>query len=191
MDKFSPEIQSLRTDIEQLMGHAMRTPADFNLLSLQVWNDCHENISPTTLKRLWGYIDGAAIPRHNTLSVLSRLLGYGEWDDYLRQLPIRNNIESELFTGDGIRSSELKKGESIEVAWLPNRCCVFRYEGEQRFTVMESSNSKLQVGDTFAAACFLVGRPMHLDNIVRNGQALMNYVAGKKHGLTYAKRIDK
>ena len=189
LTKQSPEIVSLRADIERLMGRPMRTPADFDWLNLRIWETCHEYLSPTTLKRLWGYIDGAPSPRHTTLSILSRVLGYISWEEYLEALSVRNEEESESFAGEGIRADELLSGDCIELAWRPNRRAVLRYEGSNRFTVVEAENGKLQAGDTCSAVCFLVNRPMYLDNLVHAGQAPKTYVAGKRHGLTYVRKL--
>ena len=81
----------------------------------------------------------------------------------------------------------MQKGDRVEVTWLPNRRCVFRYEGEAHFFVEEAENAKLHVGDSFDAACFLIGKPMYLDNVQRdevpNTKEGFSYVAGSKHGL--------
>ena len=73
------------------------------------------------------------------------------------------------------------------MTWLPNRRCVFRYEGDAHFTVIEAENTKLQVGDSFDAACFIIGKPMYLDklqgNEVPSTKEGLYYVAGSKNGL--------
>lgn len=189
LTKQSPEIVSLRADIERLMGRKMCTPADFEWLYLRIWETCHEYLSPTTLKRLWGYIDGAETPRHTTLSILCRLLGYASWEEYIASLSARNEEESETFAGEGVRADELQKDDHIEVAWRPNRRAVLRYDGDNRFTVIEAQNSKLHVGDTCSAVCFLTNRPMYLDYLIQDNQSPKTYVAGKRHGLTYVRRI--
>lgn len=189
LTKQSPEIVSLRADIERLMGRQMRTPADFDWLNLRIWETCHEYLSPTTLKRLWGYINGAETPRHTTLCILCRLLGYTSWEEYVESLSTRNEEESESFSGNGIRADELQIGECLEVAWRPNRRAVLRYEGGNRFTIVEAENSKLHVGDTCNAVCFLLNRPMYLDNLVQETQSPKTYVAGKRHGLTYVRKL--
>ena len=189
LTKQSPEIVSLRADIERLIGRAMRTPTDFDWLNMRIWETSHEYLSPTTLKRLWGYIDGAQTPRHTTLCILCRMLGYASWEAYLASLSARHEEESETFAGEGVRADELQKGDRIEVAWRPNRRAVLRYEGENRFTITETENSKLKAGDTCNAVCFLLNRPMYLDNLVQDHQSPKMYVAGKKHGLTYVRKV--
>lgn len=187
MNKRAPEIAALRQDIENELKRRIKTPYDFEFLAGVVWERLHENISPTTLKRLWGYIDGADTTRRTTLCLLSRFLGYADWEAYLADLAQRTDVESDTFAGEGLTLEDLKKGDSIEVTWLPNRRCVFRYEGEARFIVTEAENAKLRVGDRFETACFIIGKPMYLDSLIRGNEPPTAYVAGSKNGLLTVK----
>ena len=191
MDKRAPEILSLRQDIEREVKRKIRTPYDFEFLVGVIWERLHENISPTTLKRLWGYIDGADTTRRSTLCLLAKFLGYADWEAYLQALQQRTEVESDAFSGVGIRTEQLCVGDKVEVTWLPNRRCVFCYEGEQHFRVQSAENSKLHIGDRFDAACFLIGQPMYLDNLQREGSAPTSYVAGSRNGLVSAKIITE
>lgn len=183
MNKNSPEILSLRLDIERDVQRKIRTPYDFEYLAGLIWNRMHENISPTTLKRLWGYIDGADTTRRTTLCLLAQFLGYADWEDYVQALAVREGVESATFVGEGIRSEDLSSGDQIEVTWLPNRRCVFQKESGSRFVVVTSEHSKLRMGDKFDTACILIGQPMYLDNLERDGEHPISYVAGTKHGI--------
>ena len=80
-------------------------------------------------------------------------------------------------------------GDYIEVAWLPNRRCVFRYEGDAHFLVTEAVNTKLQAGDQFDTACFLVGKPMYIDRLIRENEPPTAYVAGAKNGLSNVRKL--
>ena len=184
MNKNAPEILALRQDIEYELKRRIKTPYDFEFLAGVVWERLHENISPTTLKRLWGYIDGADTTRRTTLCLLSRFLGYADWEAYLAALSTRTDVESNTFDGEGINIDDLRVGDCVEVTWLPNRRCVFRYEGDAHFMVTEAVNTKLHVGDRFETACFLIGKPMYLDRLVRNNEQPTAYVAGSRNGLT-------
>lgn len=183
MNKQSPEILMLRKDIEQEVKRKIRTPYDFEFLVGVIWERLHENISPTTLKRLWGYIEGADTTRRTTLCLLARFLGYDDWESYLEQLSLRDDIESEDFRGEGVRADQLSPGQLVRVTWLPNRVCTFRYLGDKRFSVVESLHAKLQEGDRFEAVCFLIGKPMYLDNLQRDDAPPTSYVAGSRNGL--------
>ena len=91
MNKYSPEIISLRQDIEKEVRRQIKTPYDFEFLSGVIWERLHESISPTTLKRLWGYIDGADTTRRSTLCLLSKFLGHNDWETYLNHLKMCEN----------------------------------------------------------------------------------------------------
>ena len=189
MNKNAPEILTLRLDIENELKRRIKTPYDFEFLAGVVWERLHENISPTTLKRLWGYIDGADTTRRTTLCLLSRFLGYADWEAYLTALATRTDIESATFAGEGINIDDLRVGDCVEVTWLPTRRCVFRYEGDAHFLVTEASNAKLHVGDHFEAACFLVGKPLYIDRLIRGEEPPTAYVAGAKNGLLTARKL--
>ena len=85
MNKNRPEITELRCRIESFVGRKMKTPADFDFLVDMIWERLHENISSTTLKRLWFYVDGAFNTRNSTLDLLSRFIGFRGWDDFLNE----------------------------------------------------------------------------------------------------------
>lgn len=189
MNKKAPEILSLRLDIEHEVKRKIRTPYDFEFLAGVIWERLHENISPTTLKRLWGYIDGADTTRRTTLCLLSQFLGFADWEAYLADLATRTDVESEAFAGEGLNIDDLQVDDQIEVTWLPNRRCVFRYEGDAHFLVTAAENAKLHVGDRFETACFIIGKPLYIDRLVRGDQPPTAYVAGAKNGLLTAKKI--
>ena len=77
-----PEIIELIKEVESAVGHKVSTPTDFNHLSDCIFEKTKETLSPTTLKRIWGYIDGYESVRYNTLSVLARYIDYKDWDDF-------------------------------------------------------------------------------------------------------------
>ena len=187
MNKNAPEIRCLRQDIERDVNRHLRTPYDFEFLANEVWMRLHEHVSPTTLKRLWGYIAGAETTRPSTLNLLAQFLGFADWDAYLASLATRTDVESETFAGEGIRSDELQVGQLIEVTWQPDRRCIFRYEGANAYTVIEAHNAKLQTGDRFEAACFLIGKPLYADRLVRGSEQPTSYVAGKRNGIVSAR----
>ena len=75
MNNESVEIVELRKKIEESVGRVMHTPADFDFLSGAIWERIREYISPTTLKRTWGYLDGVKNIRFSTLETLARFAG--------------------------------------------------------------------------------------------------------------------
>ena len=184
-----PEVIALRNDIEQCVGRSLQSPSDFEYLIGHIWEKQRQVISLSTIKRLWGYIRNNGRPRLSTLNTLSQFIGYADWNSYLATLEQRAENESALFKGEGIRSANLTTGDLVEVSWLPNRVCVFRYLGDNHFVVESSKNAKLQAGDCFDAIAFIIGKPMYLDNLKRQDGTITTYVAGKKHGITSVQLI--
>ena len=181
---FPPEIVQLRSDIEKHIGQALLSPSDFQRLIQQIWNQQHAILSLSTIKRLWGYVDGNGLPRLSTLNTLSQFVGYADWNEYLVALEQRGGNESAIFQGEGISTAMLQTNDKIEVCWQPNRRCIFCYLGDNQFVVEESINAKLHTGDLFNAATFIVGHPMYIDNLLCSDGSRSSYVAGKRHGLT-------
>ena len=186
----SPEIQCLRSDIEQQVGQHLQSPADFQLLIQQIWEKQHAVLSLSTIKRLWGYVESNGAPRLSTLNTLAQFLGFADWNAYLVSLEQRGGIESAIFTGEGIQTADLQAGDRIAVAWEPNRQCTFRYLGDNQFVVEESKNAKLQRGTTFSAVRFMISQPMYLDNILLAEGTRTSYVAGKLNGLTSVIKLN-
>lgn len=184
MIKNSPEVIELRMRIEKSINRKVKTPTDFDFLAGVVWERLHETISTSTLKRFWGYVDGANKTRESTLNQLSRCVGFNSWDDFLLSLKEEKSEESDLCFYEAIRSSDLNVGDEIEVGWQPNRRCVFRYKGTDKFVVVSSENSKLIVGDIFTCSVFFKNEPMYVDNIKRQNSPAVSYIAGSKSGLT-------
>ena len=117
------------------------------------------------------------------VNILARYVGSRDWNDYTNRLKEGEHGSSNPFIAEGIHTKDLQPGQSIEVTWLPNRRCVFRYLGDMRFEVVESQNSKLSVGATFISTFFLKGQPLYIDQLIQNAQPPVSYVAGNNGGL--------
>ena len=176
MQKTTPEISELKQQIEESVGRKMKTSNDFTFLSGAIWERIHENLSASTLKRLWGYVDGPDTTRSSTLEILSKFLGFKDWDGFLGHISQGNG--SDRVTKQHIKTDDLKVGDHISVSWKPNRHCTFRYLGEYRFIVEQSENSKLKVGNTFRCGLFIDAEPY--EQAGENGMALVDFF-GKVH----------
>ena len=72
-------ITPLRRKVEETFGQEIKTPKDFENLSLAVSDYTKDYISATTLKRMWGYLTEPVTPRKATLDVLAKYVGYKDW----------------------------------------------------------------------------------------------------------------
>ena len=72
----------LRKLLEEGSGRKMKQNADFIFLQQYIVEQTKEQISTTTLKRLWGYIKDGGSPRISSLDVLAHAAGYEDWNAF-------------------------------------------------------------------------------------------------------------
>ncbi len=178
------QLPALRVEIERRVGRVLRTPSDFDWCSLVITEQVGERISPTTLKRLWGYLNEKHDPRLSTLNILARYLGANDWHQWLQK------GDSGFMTSDTVVTArQLAVGTLVELAWCPDRRCRVEYLGDDWFVVRTIHKARLALGTRFQAVSFLVGHPLYLNGILPTGETI-TYVAGRSHGLTAVQMID-
>lgn len=187
MDRNTPEISALRNRIELSLSRKINSPLEFEFLSDVISDATGEHLSPTTFKRMWGYIGDARPIRQSTLRILSNFLGFDTFEQFCESLNTEDEFQSEVFCTHMVTADELNVGDVVGVSWQPNRQCDFRYMGGMRFEVVRALNAKLQVGDTFDCCAFMKDKPLYVYNLVRGTSAPVSYVAGRHSGLTCVK----
>ena len=182
-------IQLLREQIEKTIGRKIIHPRDFEYLSQFMFKQMKTNVSVSTLKRLWGYVASSNSWRVNTLDILCAFVGYSSWEGfrkYVDSVPA-SSIESNIALGERLLAQDLEPGEMLRVEWLPNRVCIFKYLGDERFVVEHSTNSKLSVGDEFLCSLFIAGEPLSLsDLMMKNKLTPVDYVCGRNNGVHFS-----
>lgn len=181
-EKEIPELSQLLKQIEDKYGRRIATSTDFESLSVNIEYVTGEAVSSSTLKRLWGYVSLRTTPHLSTLDVLSRYVGYKDFSDF-RISCLGSSDSSAYLDTSIILTSNLAQGDVLRIGWAPNRLVRIRYEGNDKFSVVESFNSKLQAGDRFETSCLFRGLPLMLPGILRNGNMTLAYIAGKQDGL--------
>lgn len=176
----------LRSLIEQTIGRRVMRPRDFEYLSMCISSNTGTRISVSTLKRFWGYVSGGGSWRKDTLDTLCVIIGYINWDAFVKHANSMSpeEVESNVVMCGRITSTELEAGDMLRVQWLPNRVCVFKYLGDNRFIVERSLNSKLNVGDEFTCSIFIENEPLYLTDLHMNGvKSTVSYVCGRDNGV--------
>ena len=179
---------TLLDEVEQRAGYHLRSTSDFNRLSTQVFETVGVTISSSTLKRLWGYVEGYDTVRVSTLDILAKFVGCDNWEAYCR---LQNGDEGSFWLDGalGIAMSELQVGDLIEITWSPGRRIVASYMGQGRMRVEQSERGKLAVGDTFSCSGIVNGQPLLLTQVQHRGNMhVVNYQCGK-HGGVQARKI--
>ena len=184
---YEEEIKRLKNAVEDKVGRKPVTPTDFNFIAMQIMKETKDNISVSTLKRLWGYVEYKSKPSKPTLSILVRFLGFPDWQSFLCTNDGSNYVESEDLSDKVVNASNLCIGDIVEIEWRPNRYCKMKCIGIKLFKVLEAHNCKLFPGNVFHAEFFGKGLPFYVTNLQQSFNEGRIYVAGKCHGLTSVK----
>lgn len=191
MKKARTEYEDIRRMIEEATGCQMRTPKDFDLLALRIYDRTRTLISTSTLKRFWGYIsrddEGRGNLRRTSLNTLAEYIGYTNWEAFCnRSLTESGSDSSALFYGHRqLTTEDMAPGDKLVLAWSPNRLVTFRYSGNDVFMVIDSQNSKLSVGDTFKCHTFVEQQPLILVDLIHDDMPPCGYVCGKSGGIFF------
>lgn len=187
IDRNIPQVIALRERVETYFGKALIVHSDFIDLVAEIEKSQHQHISETTLERVWGYSTrGYNTISLHTLDVLTRYVGYDNWIQFCNTLQNDNEQESELFNNDSIITADLPIGALIRIGWQPNRVCIIRYLGDNRFVAEKCENSTMREGDTFLCLQFNIGKELLLSNFCSKGMpsSAQTYIVGQRHGLT-------
>ena len=181
-------ITLLRQLVEESADHAVATSNDFIFLSGEIRGRLNENISVSTLKRLWGYVDGYASVRQSTLDILVRFIGFPDWETFVSDYCEVDGVQSShRVAGESLSVKDLSIGDNVEIQWNPNRRLLLNYLGDSMFTITESENAKLKAGDRFLCQRFVLNQPLFVDVLTKDGHTEL-FVMGNKGGLTKISR---
>ena len=178
-----PELAYLLDEVEQKYGRRIATTTDFESLSVVIEHQIGEMLSSSTLKRLWGYVSLNPTPRISTLDILSRFTGHKDFKTFCQSLTDSNVFSSTFFTSRYLSVSELKENSKVIVGWDPDRCVEMRYLGDFTFEIEKSVNSKLKIGDRFELSDIILGYPLFITRILRDGEYTPAFVAGQGGGI--------
>ena len=178
------KVAALRQRVEATAKMKPITAKHFELLSESVYGLTGVLLSPTTLKRLWGYLSESVTPRKTTLDVLARYCGWRDYEDFAGgDTPEveSGNVGASALRADG----KLARGSRVRLFWPPSRSCLIEYKGNLEWVVVASEGTRLQPGDTFRCAVIISGEPLYLDNLIHAGSRPGVYVCGRKSGVTF------
>lgn len=184
-DEFLTE--KLKEYVENVAGFRLCTPKDFKNLAQSVFNETGSMLSPTTLKRLWGYLQEKEqqTPRMTTLDILSKYIGYMDFATFCKFQQIDGESESDFLVNNSLQTKSLLKGDRVKLMWQPDRCVAVQYIGLCMFKVIESRNSKLSADDIFICERIIENQPLILSNLIHENGDPINYICGKKGGVKF------
>lgn len=180
----SEALARLRIDVEWFISRKLVSPADFVFLSDRLQRDGHGYVSPTTLKRVWGYIADKGdeySPSNFTLRALCALLGFSDWTEYCDANP---TLQSKEYSGHFIETRFLPLDTELTLLWNPNRRIRLRHIKPSLFEVIENENSRLHVGDVVECGCLTQHAPAFF-RVFRQNVVPLTYVAGSAQGIFF------
>lgn len=111
-------IAHLRNSVEEVFGQTIKTPKDFDNLSQDVQAKTSEYISPTTLKRVWGYLTEPVNPRQTTLDILSQYVGYTNWEAYKAKCISDPSLSEDSESGKADKSPKGRSLSFTQKSWF-------------------------------------------------------------------------
>lgn len=103
----TPQIEELKFLIEQEYGKTLNTTTDFEEFSIFLHKRTSKNISASTLKRLYGYVNDDHKPRITTLDTLAEYIGHNNFKDFTLWLKNSTQYNSSFFMAEQLISYEL------------------------------------------------------------------------------------
>ena len=174
----------LKQEAERAFGRKLKEARDFEELSHLLLSHTRERLSPTTLKRFWGYLKNEEVQtRPHTLDVLARFVGYKNYEDFCAQTDCLDEVQSGIKSEEKITTENMRRGQRLILTWRPDRRIVVKHSGYGQFEIVEAENTKLSVGDTFRCHLMIQHEPLYLDEVMHQGLPPMVYVAGQKDGV--------
>ncbi len=165
-------------------GHPVETTEDFTGLSDDINSAVRERLSVSTLKRCFGRVNAHLAHRNTTLNILARYVGSYDWADFLRTMRSELNDESDFRSIKAIDVDNMQCGMCLAIKWLPNREITVRYLGQNRFTILHASHTKLMVSDIIEIVLLAQGEPMFINKVERGDKVFSGYIAGQLHGVS-------
>lgn len=160
---------------------------DFERLAVMIFERTGTRFSPTTLKRIWGYLHENTTPRQSTLDLLAQYSSWSNFDDFVKG--DRPEIESGFVDAKVLNADiDVRRGEVVRLMWQPNRMIEAKYLGGGRWEVIRAEGTRLAEGDQFNCSMIMSGEPLYLGNVVHNGVERGVYVCGRRHGVTFARK---
>ena len=126
-------LEKCKQQIEQKTGWGgsqQWTNQDFTALSEKIYEHTRVNLSPTTLKRVWGKVKYESLPTVNTLNTLAHYAGYENWREF--KLKNDNGIANAYPVADSVATqprpaeTTIAKPPAVPIAkFKPNKKTVW------------------------------------------------------------------
>lgn len=178
------QIKTLCRRVEETAGMKAIRSKDFDHLVIKIYQRTGTLLSPTTLKRMWGYLKESTVTRRTTLDLLAQFCGWQNYEHFLTGCA--PEVESGFLSIKVINAErDLTKGDRIKLMWNPSHICEIEYLGESLWKVVKAEGTRLLPEDTFHCTVIMSGEPLYLNDLVHNGVPSGIYVCGRRNGVRF------
>jgi hypothetical protein len=168
--------------VEKRYGQSVRYPVECEALASDISKCTGRTISASTIKRLWGFIDGASSARSYTLDTLAEYCDYGCFEDLVQSF---NPMEPASQKNIKILSmDEITVGNEITIFFGSKGHLKLALNNARSFLVLDSSDCDLKEGDIFNCVKIEVGLPMFIRDWCRRELNLGSYTIAKLTGVS-------
>ena len=135
-----PHIQA---PMKRKSGLDLRTPSEVELLCMDIETQTNELRAVNTLKRLLELIKDERAPRTSTLDIISKYLGFDNWDVLQKSCAENTDIQEIEHLIKGCR---FYIGEIFQIKYRKDRHITLKFKGDNTFTILKSSDQQLEEG---------------------------------------------
>ena len=176
-----PEL--LKNRIELRFGKAIRYAKDCIQLSAEIEKHCHEKISATTLKRVFGLAVSDTQPRMFTLDVLAHYAGYGKFKNVVSPSFLSQHVDE--MNKKNILPKSLMKKQKVKVIYHPDKKLELEYQKDSFFKVTDAQKSHLQKGDLVEIIQLQKELPLVCEKVIRKNNNLGSYISGNEGSIVF------
>ena len=176
---------AIKNKVEDKYGSKIKYPVECDALAQDVSRVTGRSISSSTIKRLWGFIEGATTARSYTLDTVAEYCGSSSFDDLIKSFdPNMDKSKTELTK---LTAAELDNDAILEFRIGESENVQIQRDENQLFTVVSCNCESLDVGQTISFSETEVGFPLF---IKCHGQgSTASLILGKLSGVTALKII--
>ncbi len=181
--------QNIINKLRERSALSLQSSYDCKYLVADIEKKTGKLLGISTIKRMLGFFPDDREPRTSTLDIIAEYLGYENWSSMY-------GSEGDMFSAfengpDCVNATDLEKGDRLELTYQPNRVLTLEYEGNERFSVLSSVNSKLQKGDQLSLSTIILGFPLLVKEVLRGKDNLGAYSAAKQGGISTIKLLNE
>ena len=175
----------IRQKIEEKFGHQLRYSKQCDALAAHITEVSKLTISPSTLRRLLGFVKNKAQPRDYSLDILAAYVGHKSWAHLLATLD--GNREQPEKMIEKLSATQVKRGQTIQIAYEPGKLVEIEKAGVG-FTVLSTNDKKIQLNDEVNFRIIELHYPLTFSSVMRSGKSIGRVQVATVSGVTAIKK---